>query len=99
MSDYIDDIGSSYVDLGVFDDELAKTLSDRSMEETAVLKNEMRDMTLIYESTENYSYISNFDGQTYDVFEGFGHDDALRGGSRFDLISVTSFKFSYIFAN
>jgi hypothetical protein len=99
LSDYIDDIGSSYVDLGVFDDELAKTLSDRSMEEKAVLKNEMRDMTLIDESTVDYSYKSNFDGKTYDVFKGFGHDDALRGGSRFDLISITSFKFSYIFAN
>lgn len=99
LSDYIDDIGTSYVDLGVFDNELAKALSDRSQEETAVLKGEMRDWQLILDSTQEYVYESVYDGRAYSVFKGFGHHDGLKGGSRNDLIGTLSIKISYIFTN
>ncbi|MCK5702925.1 MAG: outer membrane beta-barrel protein [Cyclobacteriaceae bacterium] len=99
LSDYIDDIGNSYVDLGVFEDELAKALSDRSKEEKAVMKNENRDQNIIDESTTEYVYESKYDNKTYNVFEGFGHEDGIRGGDKNDLITITSFKFSYIFTN
>jgi len=99
LSDYIDDIGTSYVDLGVFENELAKTMSDRSKEEKAVINNELRDQDIINESTQDFVYESKYDGKTYTVYKGFGHEDALRGGERQDLIAITSFKISYIFAN
>lgn len=99
LSDYIDDIGTNYVDLGIFEDELAKALSDRSQEEIAVLKGEMRDWQLIEDSTTEYIYESVYDGRTYSVFEGFGHTDALRSGDRNDLIGTLSIKISYIFTN
>lgn len=97
LSDYIDDIGGSYVDLGIFEDELAKTLSDRSMEPVAVVKGDVRDQEIIEESTRLYTYESSYDGNSYTVFENFGHDDGLRGGERNDLIATLSIKFSYIF--
>ena len=97
LSDYIDDVGSNYVDLGVFDDELAKTMSDRSMEEKGVLKNETRDQAIILESTDDYTYESKYDGSSYTVFEGFGHDDGIRGGNKNDIIASLTIKISYIF--
>ncbi len=97
LSDYIDDIGSDYVDLGIFDDELAKALSDRSMEPTAVVKGDVRDQAIIEESTRLYTYESIYDGNTYTVFENFGNEGAKRGGDRNDLIATMSIKISYIF--
>ena len=40
-----------------------------------------------------------YDGKTYHVYEGFGHEGLIRGGDRNDLIVVTSIKFSSIFTN
>lgn len=97
LSDYIDDIGSNYVDLGVFNDELAKSLSDRSAEEIAALKDEERDWQIILDSTNEYTYESTYDGNAYTVFEGFGHEGATRGGDKNDIIASLSFKISYIF--
>jgi len=97
LSDYIDDLGGNYVDLGVFEGELAKALSDRSMESIAVVKGDVRDQQIIEESTRLYSYESTYDGQSYTVFESFGHDGGMRGGDRNDLIASMSIKFSYIF--
>lgn len=99
LSDYIDDLGSNYVDLGIFDNELAKALSDRSQEKIAVLKGEMRDWQLILDYTRDYIYESAYDGRTYSVFEGFGHPQGARGGDRNDLIATLSIKISYIFTN
>jgi hypothetical protein len=99
LSDYIDDIGSNYVDLGVFDNELAKALSDRSMEEIAALKGEQRDKQVIEASTTEYTYESRFDGNTYTVYKNFGHDGAVRGGGRNDIVGTFSMKISYIFTH
>lgn len=40
-----------------------------------------------------------YDGKTYHVYEGFGHEGLIRSGDRNDLIVVTSIKFSSIFTN
>ena len=63
------------------------------------MKNENRDQNIIDESTTEYVYESKYDGKTYDVYKGFGHEGGIRGGSRHGLIDITSFKISYIFAN
>ena len=87
------------MDLGQFDDELAKALSDRSKEEKAMMKNSIRDQDIVHQSTTDYIYESRYDGKTYSVYEGFGHEGGIRGGDRNDLITTTSIKISYIFAN
>lgn len=99
LSDYIDDIGDSYVDLGAIDSDLGKALSDRSREEIAVIKEKTRDQEIIDNQTKNYEYVSKFDGETYSVYQGFGHEGAKRGGERPDLMTIGSIKISYIFTN
>lgn len=99
LSDYIDDIGTTYPDLGIFDNELAKALSDRSMEEIAVIKDKPRDQQAIKNTTQEYTYESIYDGNTYTVYRNFGEDGGLRGGDINDLIATFSFKISYIFTN
>ncbi len=96
LTDYIDDIGSSYADIGVFDNELARALSDRSMEPVAVLKEEPRDAQVLG-SQPLFTYESKYDGNSYTVFKGFEPDEGLRGGDRNDIMATLSIKFSYIF--
>ncbi len=99
FSDYIDDVGGSYVNLGIFEDEIGRAMSDRSQEENAAMKNEPRNWQIISESTEDYSYESSYDGNSYTVFEGFGHDEGIRGGDKNDIITSLTIKISYIFTN
>ena len=66
FTDYLDDIGGQYVDLGVFgDNELAQTLSDRSLEATAVVTGETRSLP-----NRANEYIG-VDGQTYSTITGY----------------------------
>lgn len=99
LSDYIDDRGRNYVDLGVFEDDLARAMSDRSQEAVAALKEEDRDIQIIIDSTEEFTYESIYDGNSYTVFQGFGHDGGIRGGTKNDIFTSLSIKFSYIFTN
>ncbi len=99
LSDYIDDIGEKYVDLGALESGVAKVMSDRSKEQTSSLKGETRDWDLINDYTEPYSYVSAYDGNTYNVFKGFGEDGAMRGGEANEFISLLTFKISYIISN
>lgn len=99
LSDYIDDIGEHYVDLGALESGLAKFMSDRSRQKTSALSGDERDWDLINDYTEPYSYVSVYDGETYNVFEGFGHEGATRGGPGHDLVGLLSFRISYIISN
>jgi len=99
LSDYIDDIGEKYVDLGALESIVAKVMSDRSKEKNSSLKDEPRDWDLINEYTEPYSYVSAYDGNTYNVLKGFGEDGAMRGGETNEFISLLSFRISYIISN
>ena len=74
-------------------------MSDRSVEEKAVMKNEERDINLINGYTNYFNYTSSYDGNTYRVLEGFGHEGAQRGGPKNDLVNSLTFKISYIFTN
>ncbi len=98
--DYIDDVSGKYVDLGIFDDPLARALSDRSQEQTAVNTGESRDFeNAILPNTSYYTYVSPYDGNTYTVFAGYGseHETNIRGNnSDNDIFFVTSIKLTYI---
>jgi len=97
--DYIDDVSGLYVDLGSLDGELAKVMSDRSLEQTAVISGDQRDFEKINTITREISYVSKYDGNTYNTLAGYGHEfpDNLRGNSSDnDHILVTSIKLTYI---
>jgi hypothetical protein len=98
--DHIDDVSGNYVDLGALDNPLSKALSDRSQELNAIVSGEQRDFeNTIIPNTSPYTYTSVHDGNTYNVFRGYGseHPSNIRGNaSDNDILIVTSIKLTYI---
>jgi len=96
--DYIDDISGGYVDLGALDSDLARAMSDRSMELTSAF-NSPRDMIRVSEVTRIQTYVG-VDGNTYTVFNGYGsdlHPDNIRGNkNNDDLLLYTQIRIAYI---
>jgi len=85
FTDYIDDVSQNYVDLGVFDSELARALSYRGNELTSV------DVAREPVTARN--------GVRYDVINGYGHEypTNIRGSKQNkDIYMVTTFRLSYI---
>lgn len=99
FTDYIDDVSTRYVDLGTFEDPLARALSDRSREPNAVFSGDARNFDVINEITAIQTY-TGADGNDYTVFNGFGSDlneFNIRGKeNNNDIFIVTSLKLSYI---
>lgn len=85
FTDYIDDVSRNYVDLGVFDSELARALSYRS--------NELATSGIAREP------ITARNGVTYEVINGYGHEypTNIRGReNNKDIFTVTTLRLSYI---
>ena len=84
FTDYIDDLSSNYVDLGIFgNDELAKSLSYRS--------NEVVD--------NPGSFYTGRDDVQYEVINGYGaeHPENIRGNrNNRDIYTVTTVRLTYI---
>lgn len=100
FTDYLDDVSGNYVDLGSFEsDDLARELSDRSQELTSAKSNLPRDFTRIDQFTGSETYVGT-DGQTYDVFRGYGSDNNpnnIRGNvADDDLFVYTQIRIAYI---
>ncbi len=107
LTDYIDDVGGTYVDLGAFDNNLARAFSDRSAEQNSILTGEQRDFETISAAGIGgvYSYTSSIDGNTYRVVNGYGSapapggSDLIRGNKDNDMYFITSIKIHYIISN
>ena len=85
FTDYIDDVSRNYVDLGVFDSELARALSYRG--------NELTTSDIAREP------VVARNGTTYSVINGYGHEHPtnIRGSKdNKDIFMVTTFRVSYI---
>lgn len=94
FTDYLDDVSRNYVDLGVLDSDLAKAMSDRSLEPSAVMTGDARDL-----SGWNTTTYTGRDGQTYTVINGFGSEypTNVRGSAGADdLFFVTNVRIAYI---
>ncbi len=97
LTDYLDDVSRSYVDLGIFgDNNLARAMSDRSREggRAAAVRS-----VITGDFLGDYRYVG-VDGRTYTTFTGFGNDqyiDNIRGNvTDRDVYIVTGFHISYI---
>jgi hypothetical protein len=93
-------VSGSYVDKGALNSDLAKVMSDRSMETTAVVSGQPRDMEAIQKVTRQITYVGK-DGREYTVFAGYGHENKggspnQRGGEANDSYVVTTLRISYI---
>ena len=85
FTDYIDDVSRNYVDLGVFDTELARALSYRSNELT---KPDIAREPLVARN-----------GVTYDVIPGYGVEFPTNNRGKKndkDIFMVTTLKLTYI---
>lgn len=96
LTDYIDDVSGKYVDLGALEGDLAKSMSDRSKEQYAVVTGKDRQKDVYFPDKELITYTSKYDGNRYLVYSGYGQENATRGGKANDTYLVTSFKISYI---
>lgn len=86
FTDYLDDVSQNYVDLGVFDNNLARAMSYRSNELPAG------------ELPPLQSYVAR-NGQPYSTIPGYGreHPDNVRGSkSDRDIYMVTTVRLTYI---
>lgn len=86
FTDYLDDVSENYVDLGVFDNNLARAMSYRSNE---LPPGELPPLQ---------SYVAR-NGQTYSTIPGYGreHPDNVRGSkSDRDIYMVTTIRLTYI---
>jgi hypothetical protein len=106
FTDYIDDVGGTYVDLGAFDSNLARAFSDRSAEQNSIITGEQRDFETISAAGIGgvYTYTSDIDGNRYSVVNGYGSSptegapELIRGNKDNDMYFVTSIKIHYIIA-
>ncbi|TAD98093.1 MAG: hypothetical protein EAZ97_11375 [Bacteroidetes bacterium] len=80
ITDYLDDVSKTYIDLGTFaDDDLARAMHDRSKEGNRKLETDY--------VPSDYTYIG-VDGRSYTVFDGYGNDKQygvdtnIRGNAR-----------------
>lgn len=101
FTDYIDDVSSNYVDLGVLGSDLARAMSYRSDELTAAFSGNQRVLTserIAPIVNNRYSYVGR-DGNIYNVAAGFGseHPENKRGGAQYrDIYTLTTVRLSYI---
>lgn len=91
--DYIDDVGGEYADLSLLEGNLARAMSFRGKEETAVVSGSPRDFEAINGATSPDSY------NGYEVFAGYGAAGDQRGGTGNDTYIATSIRVSYIIGN
>lgn len=99
FSDYIDDVSNYYVDPGVLDGPLARTMADRSREPVTSVSNIERDQEAISQVTREVPIISKFTGETFTRYGGYGyeHPENNRGHSTDnDIYLITSIKLTYI---
>lgn len=105
FTDYIDDVSGLYVDLGTLNSPVARALSDRSREASFIETGAARNFDLINARYNLSTYQSAGDGQTYEVFNGFGRfrdasevdNGNVRGNADDnDIYFVSVIKLSYI---
>lgn len=100
FTDYLDDVSGNYVDPGVFDNELARYLSDRSQEVNAAVSGDFRQTEpyVSFVSGRQNTFIGR-DGNTYTKIAGYGSEQEfnVRGNdNENDLYIVTSLKVSFV---
>jgi hypothetical protein len=98
FTDYLDDVSTNYVNLELFDDPLARIMSDRSSEEVAVWNGETRLIESVPVNFGSSTY--NIGGGTTEALQGplrGANDLAIRGNPNSnDMYFVTQIKLTYI---
>jgi hypothetical protein len=83
FTDYLDDVSGNYPNMWDLDSDLARTMSNRSLEQIAATTNVSRVSELnrlLAEMNGNMTYIGA-DGKIYQTFNGYGRKNDQRGSS------------------
>lgn len=92
FTDYLDDVSTNYVDKGTLDGDLAKIMSDRSLEPTDAVSGETRD-DLFREGNginPNLATYTGADGVEYIHLPGYGQEGAKRGSPSDNDVYLTT---------
>ena len=93
FTDYLDDVSSSYVDKGLLESDLARVMSDRSLEPVDVVSGDRREIYSA-EGTLNREvrFYEGADEQEYAFLPGYGqpHASAIRGNASDNDIFITT---------
>lgn len=98
FTDYLDDVSGNYPDLGDLKSDLARKMSNRTLEPVATISGDARDVTRVQTDTglPIITYTGS-DGQLYDTVAGFGQRGDQRGEpSERDWYLVTGVHLNYI---
>ena len=93
FTDYIDDVSTNYVDKGTLESDLARVMSDRSMEQTDALTGKERFQALVDSELINTNGITTYtgaDGKEYIILPGYGQPDQIRGSSNDNDMFITT---------
>ena len=94
FTDYLDDVGGNVPDPGDLTSDLAKSLSNRSLEATGAVNGTARNLGALREQYGTTNFQA-FDGNTYENLNGLGVG-STRGSRGRDIYFVTGFHFTYI---
>lgn len=93
FTDYLDDISTNYVDKGTLGSELAKVMSDRSLEPVDVVSGQNRFDALVNSELINTNNLPTYvgaDGQNYVHLRGYGQAGEVRGNPKDNDIFITT---------
>ncbi|MGB3588142.1 MAG: DUF6089 family protein [Tunicatimonas sp.] len=93
FTDYLDDISTEYVDKGALGSDLAKIMSDRSLEPVDVVSSESRQALFTDENSvlnTNLATYTGVDGVEYLHLPGYGQPGAQRGNSDDNDVFLTT---------
>lgn len=85
FTDYLDDISNKYADKGALESELAKILSDRSLESTDAWTSKERVDAMLGEQNMSSKIITytGSDDRQYTVIAGYGQAEQIRGSPKY----------------
>lgn len=92
FTDYLDDISTNYVDKGTLNSELAKIMSDRSLEPVEAVSGDSREALFTEDNVinTNLATYTGADGVNYVHLPGYGQDGAQRGSSNDNDVYLTT---------
>jgi hypothetical protein len=92
LTDYLDDVSTTYPDLGALDSELARAISDRGTESKSLISGSDRDPNLITIA----KFTSPANGEIYNTGANYGLN-GVRGGSKDkDIYVITQLRLVYL---
>ncbi len=90
FTDYLDDVSKNYADKGLLESDLAKVMSDRSLEPVDAVSGKERLINTVEEFNNNVVRYTGADGRDYLLLNGYGDPGQIRGSPNDNDIFLTT---------